>query len=109
MTYNLSLRRKRNFGKKIDRFVWRIQNRMISLVDNLGIEQLNIQLAILSDYMQSCPTRVMASQVFDVCMETLLRVKVFPFSSHVSNLSSRVVSLGTVTCHFPRPSIPFSE
>jgi len=37
---------------------------------------MELYLCILSEYMANCPTRVMASQVLEVCLETLLRLKV---------------------------------
>jgi hypothetical protein len=38
--------------------------------------ELNIQLALLAAYMHNCPTQAMAAQVVEVCMESLLRIKV---------------------------------
>jgi hypothetical protein len=37
---------------------------------------MELYLSVLSEYMVNCPTRVMSSQVIEVCLETLLRLKV---------------------------------
>ena len=39
------------------------------------VSEIVTQIKLLVDYMRHCPTRVMAAQVMDVCMLTLLRTK----------------------------------
>lgn len=43
------------------------------------LDNMELYLSVLSEYMSNCPTRVMASQVLEVCFETLLRLKVRAF------------------------------
>jgi hypothetical protein len=41
---------------------------------------MEIQLAILADYMHNCPTRTMSAHVVEVCMESILQVMDIAFS-----------------------------
>lgn len=76
-TCEFSPERKRNFRNKLDKFLWRIHNRISSLLELQTIApDLNVQLALLSAYMKHCPSQVMASQVVEVMMELLLKIKV---------------------------------
>ncbi len=37
---------------------------------------MELYLSALAEYMINCPTRIMASQAIEVCMDTLMRIKV---------------------------------
>lgn len=80
ITKGMSVDRKESFRKKLDKFLWRIHNNLFSHLENEDYADSNILLSILGEYMQNCPTRVMSSQVVDVCMETLLKIKVCAFN-----------------------------
>lgn len=88
-TKDMSLRRKKSMRwgtlrswiteqrQQLDKFLWRLQNRIASLVEQQPLSKdLEIQLKLFAEYLQHCPTRIMSCQVFDVSMETLLQVKV---------------------------------
>ena len=50
---------------------------------------MELYLSVLSEYMVNCPTRVMSSQVIEVCLETLLRLKVRQSLSPARELECR--------------------
>lgn len=78
------------YRRKLDLFLWRVHQRLLPLAGSAHLDRVDLMLNILQEYfpirisfihhvdsyMRSCPTRVMSHQVVDVCMETLLRVKV---------------------------------
>jgi len=68
---------KGNIRQKMDLMLWRIRTRLISecLLEN--IKGITVQLQILGDYLHNCRTRVMSTQVADVCLELLLKIKIF--------------------------------
>jgi hypothetical protein len=75
----MSLERQRNFRRKLDLFLWRLRERVVSLVESGAYEDANLYLKILADYLTHCHTRVIASQTVEVFMELLLTVKVLFF------------------------------
>ncbi len=79
-TKGMSYERKVNFRRKLDKFIWRVHNNIAAQMDNGSYTAVNVLLAMLGDYMVSCPTRVMSSQVVDVCMESLLKMKHMVFT-----------------------------
>ena len=76
----MSTDRKIHFRKKLDKFLWRVHNNIGAHMEAGAYTEVNVLLAMLGDYMSSCPTRVMSSQVVDVCMETLLKMKHLVFT-----------------------------
>ncbi len=71
------MRRQLNFRRKLDKFVWRLHQRMLPAVESSSLDKLEHQLSVLADYMRECRNSIMASNVVDVCMETLMRIKVY--------------------------------
>eukprot|EP01113_Clastostelium_recurvatum_P023641 TRINITY_DN2818_c0_g1_i4.p1 TRINITY_DN2818_c0_g1~~TRINITY_DN2818_c0_g1_i4.p1 ORF type:complete len:827 (-),score=223.25 TRINITY_DN2818_c0_g1_i4:4-2388(-) len=75
LTKGMPLESRESYRKKLDRLVWRAHNSMCSSLEGNRFDDVNITLQILADYAETCPSRIMSSQVVDVCMETLLKVK----------------------------------
>jgi len=66
---------KENYRKKSDLLIFRIHSRLDSALHQEDLDEITVQLTILGDYLECCRTRVMSSQVVDVCLDTLLRIK----------------------------------
>lgn len=85
----------------MDKFLWRVHSAMRTDLHAQRLMTVETYLSMLASYMESCPTlyvvlllllstvrrltlvcRVMASQVIEVCMPTLMEVKV---PSHVES------------------------
>lgn len=77
------------FRKRLDLFVWRIHTRIISTLETKNFEELEINLAALADYIRNCYSRVMASQIVDVCMETMLTIKSYIFKRKIDSSTFR--------------------
>lgn len=72
--------------KKFDIFLWRWAGIVDQILDNDDLVELEYQLKSLSRYLNSCISRVHASQCTAVCLETLLRIQVMARQmSHSSN------------------------
>lgn len=80
ITKGMGTDRKIHFRKKLDKFLWRVHNNIGSHMEAGAYAEVNVLLAMLGDYMSNCPTRVMSSQVVDVCMESLLKMKHLVFT-----------------------------
>lgn len=98
MTKNMTYVRKINMRKKLDRYIWRLHQRLLpaieanvkhfiisflfwystrlTITNKKTLLDMEVQLALLADYMRNCPTRTMAPQVVDVCMDSLLYIMV---------------------------------
>lgn len=72
---------------KLDKFIWRLHNHMESHLEGGSFDEVNVLIAMLGDYMNSCPTRVMSFQVVNICMESLLVLKTIVFSHNTQNPS----------------------
>lgn len=89
LTNEMSVERKRNYRKKLDNFIWRINQRLTSIVDiSSSNSELTVLLSLLSTYMRNSTSHVMAPQIVEVVMENLLRIKVEALIYNSSNLSS---------------------
>jgi hypothetical protein len=64
-----------HFRQKLDLFVWRLHQRMLPALETQNWEKIASLLRILADYMRDCATVIMASQVVDICMESLVKIK----------------------------------
>jgi len=62
--------------KKFDIFLWRWAGIVDQIIENEDLVELEYQLKSLSRYLNSCISRVHASQCTAVCLETLLRIQV---------------------------------
>ena len=71
--------RKYSFRRKADKFIWRLYNRLSPSVEAMEITEIETQLKLLADYLINCSTTIVANQVADVCMETLIKIKDFIF------------------------------
>ena len=80
----LSVSSKENLRKKMDVFIWRLKGRLVSLYSSRSTKDLSLFLSILYEYMAHCPSRVLASNVVDVCLEIILKIQHFAFSRKVS-------------------------
>lgn len=65
-----------DFRRGLDKFLCRVHSQLCDALSRQNLADLELCLVMLGDYLHFCPTRVMASQVIDVAMETLLHVKV---------------------------------
>lgn len=71
----MTIEQTKRFRKRLDKFVWRVHHRLVPSVETREHVDIEIFLTLLVEYMRSCPTKVMSSQVADVSMEHLLRVR----------------------------------
>jgi hypothetical protein len=74
-------------------FLKLIDGRLRIYLGTLLVDDLNVPLAILADAMHKCRTRITASLVVSVCLESLLRVKQTIFSEVHNNFFSLSLSL----------------
>jgi hypothetical protein len=65
----------------LDRFLCRVHSQLCDALARHEVADLETYLIMLGDYLHYCPTRVMASQVIEVTMETLLHIKVLRSNS----------------------------
>lgn len=97
-TRGMSYEARENYRRKMDLFLFRIDRRLLAAITGLvrdlaciqkietdiilsavqrsPLDKCEVYLQMLAEYMKTCATRVMPSQVFEVCMSTLLHVKV---------------------------------
>jgi hypothetical protein len=69
LTNEMTIERKRNYRKKLDKFIWRINQRLTSIVDlSSSNSELTILLSMLSTYMRNSTSHVMAPQIVEVVM-----------------------------------------
>jgi hypothetical protein len=76
LTLCASTIRKMDFRRGLDKFLCRVHSQLCDALSRHDLADLELYLVMLGDYLFFCPTRVMASQVIDVTMETLLHIKV---------------------------------
>mgnify|MGYP003642395090 CR=1 FL=1 len=74
MTQGMSLLQRRNYRYGMDKFLWRVYNRMVPAVVHNDRAEWDLQLTLLGEYMQNCPNRILSEQVVDLCMEQILQV-----------------------------------
>ncbi|KAL6060942.1 hypothetical protein QOT17_013152 [Balamuthia mandrillaris] len=93
VTESLPPERQLAFRRKLDRFLFRVHTALhaaLSIHDHRKkVKEVENYLRILADYMEHCPTRVMSSQVLDVCMETVLHVKLMIFGKELTDSNGR--------------------
>lgn len=86
-TRPMSVQRKMDFRRGLDKFLCRVHSQLCDALSRQNLADLELCLVMLGDYLHFCPTRVMASQVIDVAMETLLHVKFLVFNMVPESLS----------------------
>eukprot|EP01087_Luapelamoeba_hula_P014048 TRINITY_DN4056_c1_g1_i1.p1 TRINITY_DN4056_c1_g1~~TRINITY_DN4056_c1_g1_i1.p1 ORF type:complete len:3194 (-),score=531.19 TRINITY_DN4056_c1_g1_i1:7-9588(-) len=79
-TNSLSLVQTLDFRTKLDKFLWRVATGIQKHLASQRLHEVDAHLSMLAAYVEQCPTRVMSSQVMEVCMKSLLQVKVAIFS-----------------------------
>jgi hypothetical protein len=80
-----------NNEHNVTEFLLMINNRLKVYLSTLLVDDLNVPLSVLADYMNKCRTRVLASRVVTVCLSSLLRVKQTIFSEALKVDSFRLV------------------
>eukprot|EP01088_Endostelium_zonatum_P014717 TRINITY_DN3332_c0_g1_i2.p1 TRINITY_DN3332_c0_g1~~TRINITY_DN3332_c0_g1_i2.p1 ORF type:complete len:1535 (-),score=318.61 TRINITY_DN3332_c0_g1_i2:98-4702(-) len=76
-----------HFRRRLDTFLFRLDKRLSYAVDIQDLDQMEMYLTMLVEYMKSCKNRVMSQQVIDVCLESVLGAKAI-FCSQVDALKS---------------------
>jgi len=71
-----------NFRKKNDIMLWRLRSRLLYAFETEDWKEVTFHLKLLGDYIENCQTRVMCTQVADVCLGMLIKLKKFLFSKH---------------------------
>eukprot|EP01096_Ripella_sp_DP13-Kostka_P014694 TRINITY_DN6713_c0_g1_i1.p1 TRINITY_DN6713_c0_g1~~TRINITY_DN6713_c0_g1_i1.p1 ORF type:complete len:969 (-),score=513.02 TRINITY_DN6713_c0_g1_i1:97-2832(-) len=66
---------QKGYRQKMDKFVWRLHNRLALAVEAKDYPEIDLQLKLLSEYLRYCHTFVSSQQVSFVCMETLVSIK----------------------------------
>jgi hypothetical protein len=64
------------YRRRLDTFLFRVDRRLLNSVESQKLGDMEGYLNLLAEYVTNCATRVMPNQVVEVCMETLLRIKV---------------------------------
>ncbi|EGG14454.1 putative protein kinase [Cavenderia fasciculata] len=85
VTKGMTPERKGAYRKKLDVLLWRFNYNILNIFETNVIDDLEHQLHMLADYMEHCPTRIMPSQVVDVCIEVLLKIKHYWFKGRISH------------------------
>eukprot|EP01132_Coremiostelium_polycephalum_P007428 gene7428-9130_t len=85
VTKEMTPERKVTFRKKLDLLLWRINNALMNMLECAHFDDLEYQLRVLAEYTEHCPTRIMSSQVVDVCIETLLKIKHMEFRGKITS------------------------
>ncbi|KYQ93892.1 putative protein kinase [Tieghemostelium lacteum] len=85
VTKYMESERKSTFRKKLDLFLFRINLSITNMLDTNLLDDMEYQLCVLAEYMEHCPTRIQSSQVVDVCIESLLKVKHLVFKGKITS------------------------
>ena len=75
LTNQMSSKQIQLYRRKLDKFLWRIRNRLSSAIEAREYHETETQLTILYHYMEQCPTKIMSLQVSHMFMESLLTLK----------------------------------
>ncbi|PRP83232.1 hypothetical protein PROFUN_09444 [Planoprotostelium fungivorum] len=75
-TRDMSLERRRNVLRKTDKMIWRLENRMSSMLrDGTLNPSIRYVFMVLSGYIKHCGTSTMVRQVLEVSGSTLVQIK----------------------------------
>ncbi|KAF2073302.1 hypothetical protein CYY_005379 [Polysphondylium violaceum] len=85
VTKGMISERKATFRKKLDLMLWRINSSITIMLDTYVFTDMEFQLCALAKYMENCPSRIISSQVVDVCIESLLKLKHYVFHGKVTS------------------------
>ncbi|KAL6064721.1 NEK protein kinase [Balamuthia mandrillaris] len=69
-----------HFRRRLDTVLFRLDQRLQDTYQSQHVDNMELYLSLLAEYIRNCPSRVITAQVIDVCMETLLRVKYVIFN-----------------------------
>lgn len=85
-------------GRKCDLIIWRVQQRLFAALEAMNtttvntqthahhLDDVSVQLEVLSMYMRECCTSVMAAHAIDVCAESLFAFQVLISHSFTPNV-----------------------